>query len=566
MTEGDAPPQPLASATGAQRRIAAAAVVLMLGNVASRLLGLVREQVMAALFGATGGTDAFVAAYTVPTTVYDLLVGGAVSAALVPVLVDISDREARFWQVVGALLGLAALAGLAAAAALWLLAPLVLVALVPGFPDERQDLAVLMVRLMLPAVVLQGISGVAIAALYARQRFSLPAFAAAAFNAGIILGAVALHAALGVTALVVGVLAGAGLQLALQVAGLARLRTTGRCPPTAASLPRSAAPSGLGTRHSELGTRHLRVPPSPLWAMPEVRAALRLYLPVAAGMLVSIAGVVIDRNLASRLEEGSLSVMRYATTLVQFPLGLVGIATSLAVLPTLSRHASGFAAGDSAQLAGYRQTLGFGARLVLLLMLPATVGLMVLSRPVVELLFERGAFTAFDSLRTSLVFLAYAPQMPLTALDQLLIVAFYARKDTRTPVLVGVATVLLYLAAALALIGPLRVVGLAAANSVQNGAHGLILFLLLQRSIGGLADRSLWVHLLKVSAAAAAMGLGLALALPLGAALVGTPQKAAFLAVSMAAGVAVYLALVEALRVPEARVLRELVWGRLGRA
>ncbi|MBI4492679.1 MAG: murein biosynthesis integral membrane protein MurJ, partial [Chloroflexi bacterium] len=515
----------------AQRPVAAAAALLMLGSVASRLLGLVREQVMAALFGATGGTDAFVAAYTVPTTVYDLLVGGAISAALVPVLVDVAERDERFWRLASALLTLAGLATAALAGALVPLAPLLLGLLVPGFASSRQDLAVLLVQLMLPALVLQGVSGVAMAALYARQRFALPAFGAAVFNLGLILAALALHALLGVTALVVGVLLGALLQAALQVAGLARLG--------------------------------LRFRPALDLRMPEVRTAIRLYGPVAAGMLVTIAGVIIDRNLASRLEEGSMSVMRYATTLVQFPLGLVGIATSLAVLPTLSRHAAAFTAGSRAGLDGYRQTLGFGVRLVLLLMVPATVGLIVLSEPVVGLLFERGAFTTYDTLRTSQVFLAYAPQIPFTALDQLLIVAFYARKDTRTPVLVGVGTVLLYLAAALLLLAPLGVVGLALANALQNSLHGLALFLLLQRAVGGLATSALAVHLLKLGLAAAAMGLAIALALPLGAGLAGPLARLAFLAALMGLGAALYLALLELLRVPEARVLRELALARV---
>lgn len=512
--------------------IAAAAALLMLGSIASRLLGLIREQVMAGLFGATGGTDAFVAAYTVPTTIYDLLVGGAISAALVPVLVDVAERDERFWRLASALLSLACLAAAVAAAALMLLAPLVMSLLGQGFPDERQDLAVLMVRLMLPALVLQGVSGVAMAVLYARQHFALPAFAAAAFNLGIILAALALHAVMGIAALVVGVLLGALLQAALQVPGLVRLG--------------------------------LRFRPTLDLQMPEVRSAVRLYGPVAAGMLVTIAGVVIDRNLASRLEEGSMSVMRYATTLVQFPLGLVGIATSLAVLPTLSRHASAFTAGGRDSLDDYRHTLGFGIRLVLLLMVPATVGLAVLREPLVALLFQRGEFTGSDTLRTSLVFLAYAPQMPFTALDQLLIVAFYARKDTRTPVLVGVGTVLLYLASALLLLTPLRVVGLAAANTIQNTAHGLVLFLLLQRSVGGLASRALLVHVLKVGGAAAVMGLALlALALPLVTSAEGALPRLASLAVAAVVAGALYLAIVEALRVPEARVVRELVLSRL---
>jgi putative peptidoglycan lipid II flippase len=214
--------------------------------------------------------------------------------------------------------------------------------------------------------------------------------------------------------------------------------------------------------------------------------------------------------------------MNYATRLIQFPLGLVGTAISFAVLPPLSEHASALAAaraeggrapGPSRALAvaealdGYRETLKFGARIVLLLMLPATVGLMALREPLVQLLFEHGRFGGAETARTALVFLAYAPQLPFTALDQLLIVAFYARKDTRTPVLVGVVTVVLYLVSALAMIRPFGVAGLALANAIQNSAHGIILLILLQRAGSGILDRDFITWTLRVVAAATAMGL-----------------------------------------------------------
>src|SRR5215212_5131615 len=149
--------------------------VIALGNIASRLLGLVREQVMAALFGATGATDAFVIASAVPQIAYDLLVGGAISAALVPVLVDAAEDEARLWRLASAVLTLAAVLLTAVALVLGLMAPLVIELLAPGFGPEQQAEAVPMVRVMLAAVVLQGLAGVLTAILYARRRFGRPA-------------------------------------------------------------------------------------------------------------------------------------------------------------------------------------------------------------------------------------------------------------------------------------------------------------------------------------------------------------------------------------------------------
>ena len=512
------------------RSVAAAAAVIALGNVVSRLLGLVREQVMAALFGATGATDAFVAASTVPQMVYDLLVGGAISAALVPVFVDVADDDERLGTLVSAVLTLVALALVAVGLVLGVAAPLVVGLLAAGFDAAQQAEATTMVRVMLVAVVLQGMAGILMAVLYARRRNALPAFAVAVYNGGVIGGALALHQVLGVYALVVGVLLGAAGQVALQLPGLRRVRLRPR----------------------------LDVD------RPEVRAICRLYLPVVLGMVVTIVGIVIDRNLASRLAEGSLSVMNYATRLIQFPLGLVGTAASFAVLAPLARHAGALAArgpdAAEADLAedrrAYRDTLLFGTRLVLLLMLPAMAALMVLSEPLVRLLFERGRFGDLETARTARVFLAYAPQLPFTALDQVFIVAFYARKDTRTPVLVGVATVCLYLVSALLLIGPLDVAGLALANAIQNSAHGLILLALLERAGIGVVTPELGRFLVSVVLATAAMGVVLwfatGLLLPTSG---GTgPLILSLLALGAMAAI-VYVAALELLGVRDARAV-----------
>ena len=518
------------------RSVAIAAAVIALGNVISRLLGLVREQVMAALFGASAATDAFVVASAVPQIVYDLLVGGAISAALVPVFVDAIDDEERLWGLLSTLLSLAAMVLTGVAVVLGLFAPVVVDLLASRLADEARDAAIPMVRVMLVAVVLQGIAGIMTAVLYARRRVTLPALAVAVYNGAVIVCALLLHQVLDVYALVIGVVVGALGQVLLQAPGLGRWHFW----------------------------------PSLDLDRPELRAILRLYGPVALGMIVTIVGIVIDRNLASGLAEGSLSVMNYATRLIQFPLGLVGTAVSFAVLPLLSRHASTLATAAEAGTAdpdaveGYRETLRFGARVVLLLMLPTTAGLIVLRGPLVQLLFERGQFGELESARTALVFLAYAPQLPFTALDQLLIVAFYARKDTRTPVTIGVVTVVLYLISALALIGPLDVAGLALANAIQNSAHGLILLVLLERAGARLLDSSFAFWTARVLLAS--VGVGAALWF-LGPALLPTGQTTLSLTVALVAlagvAAATYVILLELFRVHDARHVLAIVLERI---
>jgi putative peptidoglycan lipid II flippase len=543
-----------------RRRIAGAALVIMVGNVASRLLGLVREQVMAWLFGATGQTDAFVAASAAPQIVYDLLVGGAISAALVPVFVEAAADEERLWRLVSTVLHLVAVLLVGAVAALALAADPLMSLLGFGFTGSQRAEAVDMVRWMLLAVVLQGLAGVLMAALYARDRFALPSLAPAVYNGGIILAAVGLHGPLGVPSLVVGVLLGAAGQLGLQVVGLRSFRY------------------------------RLSLDPR----LPEVRAILRLYGPVAAGMLVTIVGIVLDRYFASQLEPGSMTVMGYATRLIQFPLGLVATATAFAVLPTLSRYAAGMAGGTSPPgtlpapgrgstpppragegargevppADGYRDTLTFGIKVVLLLMVPATLGLVVLAEPLVRLLFEHRAFTGYDTLRTAAVFLHYAPQLPLTALDQLLIFAFYARRDTVTPVLVGVLGVVgFYLPVALLTKDSLGANGLALANTAQNGGHGLVLLGLLWARIGGLDGGDLLGFTARVGLAGALMTLVLQAGLSVFGSLAtaGPAGLALLLGLEVGLGAVAFGAATLALRVEEAGAVWQAMRARVGR-
>ena len=566
--------------------IAGAAAIIFLGNVASRLLGLAREIVIAALFGNTGATSAYRTAARLATVAYDLLISGAISAALVPVFTDYAragDPRA-FARVVSVVLNLLLLALGALLLVLALAAPALVVLL--GADAAYFDLTVTLTRWALLSVLLLGVAGVLTAALYARRDFKWPAFATAAYNAGIIATAWALTRPYGderpassIVALAIGLVVGALLQAAIQVPGL----------------------------------RRLRYAPVLDWHHPGVRTALRLYAPVAAGLVVSNLGVIVDTNLAWRTGESSLAALQAATTLVQFPLGLVASAVSLAALPTLARAASssreppratpGTATGDppaavptaatgdppSAVPAAaigdvpvvdpaepdYLATLNYGIRLVLLLMLPASVGLVVLREPVVVWLFQRGAFDAVATAQTAQAFLFYAPQLPFAALDQLFIVAFYARQDTRTPVLVGVGTVLLYLATAPALCGcvdlpgvgrPALVLGrdgLALANTIQNSTHAVVLYLLLRQALPDFSGRGLGGYGLRVGVAALGMGGALVVLLPLLQTRLGLAAWALVVCCGIG-GALVYGALLAALRVQEAGALAALLRQRLG--
>lgn len=463
------------------RRVATAALLIAAGNIASRLIGVVREAVIAGLFGRGADVAAFTAASAVPTMVYDLLVNGAISAALVPVFSAYAEEdEAAFWRVAATVLNLALGAiALTVGFLIWQ-APAVVTLLAGGFEPELREQTIVMTRLLLPSVFFMGLSGLITALLYARQRFLLPAFTTSVFNLGIILGAVLLQSWLGSLSLVAGVLLGSVLQVALQLPGL-----------------RDAT-------HVPFLTLDL--------AHPGVRRILALYAPVALGIGFSVAGIVIDRNLASRLTPDAIPTMRYATALIQFPLGLVAAAVSFAVLPTLSRQAS---AGDEA---AFRGTLAMGIKVVLLLILPATAGLAALAAPVVALLYQRGAFGGEDTQATARALLFYLPGLPAAALDQMLLFAFYARQRTLTPNLVQGAAILIYAATALPLLflTPLGVTALILANSAQWIGHALILYLLSRRlvDLGSLRiGETFWKCLVACTALfCMAWGLGSALA------------------------------------------------------
>ncbi|MEE8390927.1 MAG: murein biosynthesis integral membrane protein MurJ, partial [Anaerolineae bacterium] len=330
-----------------------------------------------------------------------------------------------------------------------------------------QMLAVSLLRLVLPTVVFLSLASILSGGLYALKRFTLPAFTAAMFNAGVVVVALVLGYRWGVHSMAVGLLVGAVLQVALQLPGLrdARLRLV------------------FDFRH------------------PALRRIIRLYLPILIGLTVDTMAVLLSYNLASRIGAGSISWMEYAATIIQFPLGLVVTAVSIATLPTLSQQASAEETGP------FRATLTQGLRLVLALIIPATLGLYVLANPLVALIFEHGDFGLADTVATSEALRCALLGLLFAAVDQPLIFAFYARKDTLTPALVGVGTTLFYVVLALTpwRLGVLTLPLLVLANSLKLVVHALAMLVLTRRRLGGLDHRSLWSLVLRTTLAALVM-------------------------------------------------------------
>jgi putative peptidoglycan lipid II flippase len=460
--ETEAPAQPASASAGIVR----AAGINSLGNISSRVLGLVRETVVAGTFGASGATSAFDAISSVPKMVYELLVGGMLSAALVPVLSEYAtkERRAELEQILSILLSLAGVVLIVVVVLLELGAQWVAPLLVGGFDAELLRTATLLVRIIVPSILIYGLSGIIQAYHYARKRFVYPAMGAPAHNLGLIVAVIFLATKLHIASLSVAVLMAATAQLALQLPGLRGVRLT-LCLD---------------------------------WQHPVVRRILRLYAPVVLSIVVSNLGIIIDRNLDSRTVAEAITWMSKATFLIQLPLGLVSMAISLAVLPTLSQIDA------HVELDRFKRTFSLGLRLVLVVIIPAAAVLFVLGKPIIELIYQHGEFTPADTLSTWHALRYYLLGLPFAAIDLPLIFAFYAQKDTVTPVIVGILATLLYLAVGpgLAFMAGWGFLGLVIANSVQLIGHAVIMLIAFRQRFQGMGGYGILRATLKASAAA----------------------------------------------------------------
>ena len=544
----------LAEATPSTEGVAKAAGILSLGNVASRVLGLVRETVKADLFGASPYVSAFEVAAIVPTIIYDLLIGGLLSSALVPVFSDYVAPHKRheLWRIFSVFLSLAIVTLTVIVILLELFAPQVAWLLGGGFDAQVQAVTTKMIRIILPAVLFFGLSGIVTGLLYTLKRFTYPAFGAAIYNAGIITAALLLADKVNIYSLGVGILLGAILQLAIQLPDLRDVRFS----------------FSLDLSH------------------PALRRIVGLYLPVVLGLVISNIGIAIDRNLASRTGGESIAWMQYATRLIQLPIGLISAAVSLAILPTLSQYGSATLDEQSPvsntqypifnvkretsnvkrQTSEFQRTLALGLKMVLVAIIPATVGLFVLATPIVSLLYQHGDFDARDTVQTALALRYYLLGLTFAAIDLPLVFAFYARKDTLTPAMVGVLGVMVYLIVALSLIRPLGMIGLILANSTQLTVHALTMLALIQRRLGGLGGHGIVTLALKTVLASLVMGgvtylalSGLQTVLDVNT-LVG---KLVIVGGAGGVGLVTYLGAVALLRVEEARLVAEAIWRKV---
>jgi putative peptidoglycan lipid II flippase len=534
--------------------VARATGVLALGNIASRVLGLAREIALTNLFGASGAVDALKVATTVPLAFYDLLIGGHVNSAIIPVLSEIVSREGQkaLWRLVSVLFSLVTVALALLVLLLEVFAEQVIsIAGGAGFDPVTRALAADLLRLTAPALIFMSLFAVLSGTLYALRVFTWPAFAGAAFNGCIVLVTVlfapapvltpvldgmAIHwtmarPAHGIAAAALGWLIGALVQLALQFPGM---------------------------RHAKLNlTLH--------WNHPAIGQIARLYAPVMFSLVMDTLIIrPVSYNLASQTGEGNIGYMAWATTLIQFPQGLVATAISIAILPTLARQSAFVEDSNRA----FKDTLGLGLRLATTLILPATVALFVLGTPIVALLFQHGAFVAHDTEMTVTALRLYLFGLPFAAIDLLLVYAFYARQDTLTPALIGLVSLLLYLVVAIALLPRFGVFSLMIADSIKHMLHAALSAFLLGRRLRGFGNQRLLATFGKTGLAALVMGAATWWATPILLRLFPPSRllhEIAVVGLSGALSVGVFVGMALLLRIEELRWLGGMLKRRLGR-
>ena len=458
--------------------MARAATQVVLLFIVSRALGLAREMVVGAVFGTTAAYDAYLAAVRVPDILFTLIAGGALGSAFIPTFTGYfarNDPEGG-WRLASAVVNLLLLVLTLAAGLTWLAAPLIVpTILAPGFTPDLQALTVSLMRTMLVAPILFGVSGVVMGVLNARQHFTLPALAPSFLNLSLIGAAWFLAPRLGVRALALGYVAGAALHLSIQIPGLFLVNA-----------------------------RYI-----PSLYHPGVREVLWLMAPRVLGLAAVQVNFLVNTNIASRLGEGAVSALNYAWLLMLLPQGIFAQAVATAAFPTFADQAA------RGEWKGMRRTLVGTLRAILFVTLPAAVGLILLRGPLVALLFERGAFQASSTQAVAWALAFYALGLVGHAAVEILARAFYALHDTWTPVWVGGLAMGLNVVLSLTLPGIFGRVGLpphgglALANSIATLLEGAGLARLLRPRLGGSAEWRLWGAALRIGAAAAVMGAAL---------------------------------------------------------
>lgn len=440
----------------------------------SRILGLVRDAVMAWAFGATRIADAFYVAFRIPNLLRRLVAEGALTIAFIPVFTEYlhnsRDEAKKAASVIFTYLSLF-LAALVVAGVVFAPVIVKLIAWGFGYDDEKFRMTVYLTRLMFPYIALISLVALAMGILNTLKRFAAPAASPILLNIGIICGAWFLWKffEMPATGLAVGVLIGGVAQLALQIPFLMR----------EGMLPKLNFD----------------------WRHPALKGMLFLMIPSAFGAAVYQLNVVVVTLLASFLPEGSVSYLWYADRISEFSLGIFSISVATVALPVLAGHVV------SKDMDALKRTENFSLRLAMFIDIPSAIGLYLLSLPIVAVLLQRGEFDPITAARTAAALSIFALKLPFVSGVRNLVPAFFALRDAKTPVYVSAATVVVNAAAALLLMGKYKHVGLAMALVISSVFNFSLLLYLLRRKIGPIGGAKLISSAVRTCIASAAMAI-----------------------------------------------------------
>ncbi len=465
------------SSTG---KIARSAGAVSGAVMCSRVLGLVREQVFAGMFGAGYAYDAFVVAFRIPNLLRDLFGEGALSAAFVTVFSDYDTNKGRqaTWQLASnVLVFIAIFLSLLTLTGIFFAGPIVNL-LAPDFSlvAGKSELTGLMTRVMFPFLIFVALSAVVMGMLNTRGRFFVPAMSSSFFNLGSIIGGVSLALLLpkfgqpAIVGMAWGTLIGGLMQLAIQLPTLKKI--------------------GFRFRpHLNLGD-------------PGLRRILWLMLPATIGLSATQINIFVNTNFASSCMEGSVSWLNYAFRMVQLPIGVFGVAFSIAAMPVLARHAA------KKDLTGLKQTFSSSLVMVFSLTIPATVGLILLAQPIIRLIFEHGAFTAVDTMHTAQALTYYAYGLFAYSAVKIMVPVFYALGDTKYPVIGSFIAVAANITVITLSIDAFSFRAIALSTSCSMALNFLFLGTVLYRKLTGFSLSYLGRGVIKILLSSLIMGLG----------------------------------------------------------
>lgn len=518
------------------RKLIRAAGVMSAMTALSRVAGYARDSLQALILGAANSSDAFVIAFRIPNLLRRLVAEGALTSAFVPTFARYmkDGDEDRMWRFAASVLYALTLVLVGVVAIGLLLSPFLVRGLAWGYGDEEGKIALTigLNRLMWPYIFFISLAALASAILNAFGSFGLPAFTPVLLNLAIIGCALAFKDRFPDPAYAfgVGVLVGGALQLAIQVPALLKRGFRWRPP---------RPPDRAG-----------------------VREVARLMGPRVFGVGITQINLVVDSQFATSLRPGSASFLYYANRVTELTLGIFGISLSTVLLSSLSRAA---AEGDRDRVL---QTLATAIRLLLFVTIPATIGLVVLRAPIIHVLFERGRFDATATSLTASALAAYSIGLLPYAAINVLAAAFYAHRDTRTPVKIGVLTFVLHLGLNFLLRAPLQHNGIALSTSLSAFADAAMLALLLRRRVGDFLDAGVRAAAARAAGAGAIMAAALVAALRWIDLLAPGPVllKAVSLLALVAGGAGVYLAAARLFGSDELRLLMSVVRSRRGSA